>query len=294
MCCYADDSTYTASGLDPNQLSQQISDKYRQISHYMKNNLLVLNSDKTHLMVLASPHKHRKHGDFSITLDTGNEIITPQDSGELLGITLSNNFRWNQHIRDGESSLMSILSKKNNALAKVAKIASFKTRLMIGNGLIMSTLTYAIQIYGACSSYLIHMLQVQQNAAARHITQLPWMTPTSTLLKQCNWLSIRQMISYHSLVLLQKVVACGQPKVIFRRMSPPERETRNSDNLTLQDSRSYRTATAEKTFIHRVISDWNALPLELRNSSSQEQFNSKLRLFIREKIFLNRGLVVTN
>ena len=86
---------------------------------------------------------------------------------------------------------MSILSKKNNALAKVAKIASFKTRLMIGNGLIMSMLTYAIQIYGACSSYLIHMLQVQQNAAARHITQLPWMTPTSTLLKQCKWITAK-------------------------------------------------------------------------------------------------------
>ena len=131
----------------------------------MKENLLVLNSDKTHFMVLASPHKHRKHGDFGNVLDSGTGRILPDNSELLLGITLSDNFQWNNHIRDGDRSLLGTLSRKNIALAKIAKITDFKTRLMIGSGLIMSTLTYAIQAYGACSTYLIHMLQVQQNCA---------------------------------------------------------------------------------------------------------------------------------
>ena len=66
-------------------------------------------------------------------------------------------------------------------------IADFKTRKLMGSGLIMSSLNYLIQVYGSCSKYLISALQVQQNNAARHITKLAWMTPTENLLKQCNF-----------------------------------------------------------------------------------------------------------
>ena len=250
----------------------------------MIENLLVLNSDKTHLMVLASSHKHRKYGNFSIQLDTGTEIIAPQESEVLLGVTLSNNFLWNQHIRDGERNMMASLSKKNVALANIAKITSFKTRLMIGSGLMMSAIAYAIQTYGACSAYLANMLQVQQNTAARHITQLPWMTPTATLLQQCNWLSIKQLIVYHSLVLLHKVMICNKPEYIFNKMKPPHRETRNADNLTLYDRRSFKTTTAAKSFIPRAISEWNSLPFELREVASFATFKHKLKLHVKDKI----------
>ena len=75
----------------------------------MRNNRLVLNSDKTHLLILTSAHRHRKFGDFGISLNTGNETILPQESEHLLGATLSNNFMWNLHLRDGEKSLLKTL-----------------------------------------------------------------------------------------------------------------------------------------------------------------------------------------
>ena len=54
VCCYADDSTFTMSGTDPEWISQKIKDKYDKIATYMLNNRLVLNSDKTHLLIMAS------------------------------------------------------------------------------------------------------------------------------------------------------------------------------------------------------------------------------------------------
>ena len=97
----------------------------------MINNRLVLNSDKTHLLVLTSAHRHRKNGNFGISLDTGNETVLPQDCEELLGATLSNNFLWNNHIRDGEKAVIKSLNTKNNALSKISSVADFKTRKMI-------------------------------------------------------------------------------------------------------------------------------------------------------------------
>ena len=89
VCCYADDSSFTVTGSDPLVISEQISSKYREISDFMVNNRLVQNSDKTHLLILTSPHRHRKHGNFNITLNTVTEIIEPGQSEVLLGAELS-------------------------------------------------------------------------------------------------------------------------------------------------------------------------------------------------------------
>ena len=50
----------------------------------MANNKLIRNSDKTHLLVMASSVKHRAHQNFNITLDTGSEIIEPDKSAKWL------------------------------------------------------------------------------------------------------------------------------------------------------------------------------------------------------------------
>ena len=62
ICCYADDSTYSISSKDPQDMIRIIAEKYTCISTYMNNNKLVLNSDKTHLMVMASSKKHKNTG----------------------------------------------------------------------------------------------------------------------------------------------------------------------------------------------------------------------------------------
>ena len=71
ICCYADDSTYTFSAKDPQELTMVIADKYQNIATYISQNKLVLNSSKTHLLIMASLQKHRKHGNFGVTLETG-------------------------------------------------------------------------------------------------------------------------------------------------------------------------------------------------------------------------------
>ena len=185
ICCFADDSTFTLSSKTPEDLTKDISEKYLEIANYMGQNKLVLNSDKTHLLVMASAHKHRKHQDFGIVLNTGAEVIEPTSNEKLLGGVISNNFTWNNHIRDNKTSMFKILTSKINALSKVSRISNFKTRKMVASGLVMSTLNYLVQLYGSCSGYLVKLLQVLQNKAARHVTRLGWDTKTSVLLNQC-------------------------------------------------------------------------------------------------------------
>ena len=112
LCCYADDSTLTVSSSDPLRITEEISNKYKALSDYMLKNRLVLNGDKTHLLVLSSAHRHRKFGNFGIVLNTGKETILPQESEHLLGATLSNNFTWNQHLISGMAQLLRMYQVK--------------------------------------------------------------------------------------------------------------------------------------------------------------------------------------
>ena len=72
-------------GKDPIELSEGIKEKYGRISDYMSKNKLVLNSDKTHLLIMTSARNHKSHGNYGITLDTGTEIIEPGNEEKLLG-----------------------------------------------------------------------------------------------------------------------------------------------------------------------------------------------------------------
>ena len=75
----------------------------------MSMNKLVLNSDKTHLLVMTTSNKHKLYNNFNITLNTGSEVIEPVSCEKLLGGYVSNDFKWNNHIRDNEKSLFRIL-----------------------------------------------------------------------------------------------------------------------------------------------------------------------------------------
>ena len=71
---------------------------------------------------------------------------------------------------------------------------------MVANATIMSIMVYMIPVWGGTEEYIIKAAQVIQNRVARIVTKLSWFTPQRNLLKQTNWLSIRQLIHYHTLI----------------------------------------------------------------------------------------------
>ena len=158
ITCFADDSSVTRSNSEPEILNLE-KEQYKEISDYMASNKLVLNSDKTHLLVMASEQNHKKHGNFGILLDTGRETIFPQDHEKLLGVNISSNFTWNEHLKNNEFSVHRQITSRINALKKISHSASFQDRKMIANGIVISRIIYAIQLWSGTSNYLIEMLQ---------------------------------------------------------------------------------------------------------------------------------------
>ena len=178
------------------------------------------------------------------------------------------------------------MTSKINALSKISVYSSFKNRKTIANGMVMSYITYLIQWYGGCSEYLLTALQVQQNKAARLVTRLGWGTPTRTLLLQCGWLSVRQMVVYHSLLLLYKCKQTGKPGHIYSKINHRfNRITRLANLGGIKDDRRFESSTAQNSFIPRTVKVWNEeLPAILRAERSVTEFQVKLKAWVKIEV----------
>ena len=74
--------------------------------------------------------------------------------------------KWGEHLQDNDESLIRSLNSRVGALKMVCKVANFKTRKMIADGVFMSKLTYLIALWGGSADQLMNPLQKAQNKAA--------------------------------------------------------------------------------------------------------------------------------
>ena len=72
---YVDDGTYSFASKNPVTLSDTLTSKYKIISNYMESNMLVINSDKTHLVVMGK--KKVDNIRDQVQLIAGQHIIAP-------------------------------------------------------------------------------------------------------------------------------------------------------------------------------------------------------------------------
>ena len=115
---YVDDGACSLAHSDPAILSQELSRKYSSLEIWMKSNKLVINPDKTHLMIMGPKKIAAKRKEVSI--QAGAFRIYPTESEKLLGGHLHQSRQWNKHIRDDKGSLVSRLTKRSIGLKKIS------------------------------------------------------------------------------------------------------------------------------------------------------------------------------
>jgi hypothetical protein len=164
---YVDDGAYSYAHKDPAVLSQVLTRKYNLLEEWISGNKLVINPDKTHLMVMGPKKISARRKQVSIK--AGPFTIIPTESEKLLGGHLHQSLQWNLHIRNHKNSIMNQITSRINGLKKIARNSTFNTRLMVANGVVMSKLGYLITVWGGAQQYLLKGLQVQQLTAARTV-----------------------------------------------------------------------------------------------------------------------------
>ena len=166
----------------------------------------------------------------------------------------------------------------------------------------MSKLIYLMPLWAGCDEYLLKSVQVIQNKAARSVARLSFFTPVKTLLKTCGWMSVRQLMAYHSLVLLQKTLTHQTPQYLYRKVTAGGQfpySTRKaatcptefsftvqhpSDNGTIRQARGQNLGMSKEGWCWRSVDLYNRLPTDLRLEGKLVKFKTRLKTWVEKNI----------
>ena len=294
LLCYADDSTYTVTANSEAELSTKMSSKFQTMSQYLKDNRLCINTDKTHIMVMCTEQRQRHIDTTAVSLNTGSEVISPTPVEFLLGVQVDQNLGFGTNLFNGKSSVISSLNVRIGALKRISKISSFKTRLSVCSSLVISKILYVLPLYGGAPEYMMTALQQKMTAALRIVTKKKWdvrgrrLTSTAELLTQCGLLSVKQMVFYHSVAAVHKVLKHRAPEylhqVVTNALSSGVRHRYPTSTAGTRAVTPARLSVANTSFRWRASTQYAALPQDLQLERSLPKFLTALREHTRRHV----------
>ena len=285
MVNFVDDGTAYVSDKSPDVVSQKLTNHYSVIEEYMHSNKLVINSDKSHLIVMAGRGANAARR-MDVQVRAGQDIVEQSVSEKLLGGVIHNSGRWNEMIRNSKMSVVSQLTGRLNAIKKL-KNADFKSKLSITTALIQSKIQYLLPLYGGAPDYLLNAIQVQQLKAARFVCGYQsYFWSTKQLLQKCGWLSVKQQEFYSTTLLAHKIVSSSLPRNICADMVVPHgRNTRAAAQGVIQYGQNYQgfSELTRSSFKYRAQKYYSQIPGVMKNKSLQA-FKSSLKKHTAEKV----------
>ena len=206
-----------------------------------------------------------------------NEDIIAVDSHKHLGVFLSNDGKWQQHIE----SITSKAWKRINLMRKLKFLLNWKSLETIYFSFIRPILEYADVVWTNCTIDEKYELDKIQNEAMRIVTGATKLVSIDNLYKETGWDSLEKRRNAHKLVLFYKILNNQTPHYLKSLIPPLVSEgssytLRNGNNIQIPFCRSQLYSDS---FIPSSINLWNALPDEIRNKPTLSSFKHAIRSY---------------
>ena len=133
----------------------------------------------------------------------------------LLGCEIQADLKWHKQIQE----LQSKLKKRLVGLAHIKFILPFNIRKIVSQGMFNSVLAYCLPLFGGCDVQEIKDLQVLQNKAARIVTHSPLRASRQSMYDQLDWLTVKQLILYHTLLTVYRIRQAKEPEYLASILS---------------------------------------------------------------------------
>ena len=173
-----------------------------------------MNAEKTHILVMSTQRRlSNLNRQLEIRID--GQVLKSTKCEKLLGCTVSCNLKWNQQILEVQSRL----SRRLSALKYLKFSCPLNLRKRFVDGLFNSILVYCLPVYGGMDIGQLHSLQILQNKAARLVLRAPPRSNREKMYKSLNWLSVNQLICYHSLISVFKIRLHKDPKYLSDKLN---------------------------------------------------------------------------
>ena len=267
---FADDTTLTATGDTLQEIETTLNHDCSLVSKWMEANKLKLNAEKTHIMTIGTSQRlstlPRK-----LNVNMNSITLKHSETGceSLLGCQVNSNLKWNHNV----DLLLSKLSKRLTALSQIRKFCPLSVRKTVAEGIFMSSLVYCLPLFGGLDKGQLNQLQVMQNKAARIVCGAPPRANRDELFKKVGWLTVSQLLTYHTLIQTFKIRKNDEPLYLASILC---QDTRNGRIVTQNPNISL----AASSFCFKASSLWNSLSRNLRSVEKIQSFKKGLKEWV--------------
>ena len=193
LCQYADDTSCTVVHENLDLLKKECEDRVSELLTFMDANKLSANQDKTKIIVM-------KHGrnNSELSFQRGEETIKESENEKLLGMIVSNQLDWSDHITKLESELRFRLF----TIRRMEQVVPKSLLKKIADGIFCSVLRYGLGIFCPVrmndndpNSSSIEGIKVIFHDVLRLLCSTKRSNHSSieSMLEKLNWLSVNQL-----------------------------------------------------------------------------------------------------
>ena len=277
--CYADDTQLYLS-MNPDQTDQvdRLSACVKEIKTWMTLNYLLLNPDKTEVIVLGPKYLRDSLSNQIISLD--NVCVSSSSTVRNLGVLFDRELSFKAHIN--QACRTAYFHLRN--IAKIRKILPRGDAEKLIHAFVTTRLDYCNSLFAGCPKSSIKSLQLVQNAAARLLTGTRRREHITPVLESLHWLPVESRIKFKVLLLTYKAINGMAPSYLKDALVPyhPNRALRSQNAGLLVVPKVYKSTVGGRAFSSQAPVLWNQLPVHVKEADTVSIFKTRLKTFLFE------------
>ncbi len=195
----------------------------------MSDNFLYLNSSKTEVMLLGSPHQ--LWNGASIDLSVDGVALELQSKLKNLGIIFDATLSFEPFVQNTVKT--SFFHLRN--IARIRPMLPFSVAEKLINSFVFSQIDYCNALLIGVSKSSLNKLQYLQNSAARILTGARAGDHITPVLETLHWLPVKYRVDFKIRMLTYKALNGLAPQYFADRLTPymPSRNLRSSQHVLL-------------------------------------------------------------
>lgn len=267
---YADDTSLFIEVDDRVRAAEQLEEDLNALSSWANTWLVKFSPPKTESLIISNKRHLEEHPPIRME----GSVIQEVTHHKHVGVTLSRNLSWHEHICAIEKKARSVLVRLSQF--KYTLDRRSLERVYMSN--IRPIMEYADVVWAGGNHADLDKLDMVQKDAARVITGATARCSTHPLMEDVGWPSLASRRRVHQLTLFYQIVNGLSPPYLrdLKPQSVSERTRhvlRTSNDLSIPAS---RTNTFSRSFVPSIVSEWNRLEDHIKTMPSLALFKHRL------------------
>ena len=268
---FADDTSLLEIIDDIKESFSRLNNDLAQLQRWSEQWLVTFNPTKTVFTYITL----KKTKPDLPNLFLSNTPVNQVSSHIHLGLTLSNNMSWENHV----TSIAVKANKRVTLLKRIKRMVPRSCLETLYTSMIRPVLEYACIIFDNCTLQQSKMLERVQREAAIVCTGAYRRTHHDTLLRELGWPTLADRRLCQKLCLFYKMCHQLVPTYLSKLCPLQVSQVSNYNLRNSQDlvSKMSRLVCYQNSVVPSAIREWNKLPVGVRNSLSLQGFKTSVK-----------------